>query len=129
MGQTYTVEAKFIFKNNDPESFCKVFRDEIKSRDGVTAIFLPYEEDDLKTPFGLFKILTSNNAMEAYDSNGDKNPDIWVSDFDASYGWEGLMYDIFSSVLKECDNGSYVRIWPDHGQTKITVKNGKVKIR
>ena len=129
MGQTYTVEAKFIFKNNDSESFCKVFRDEIKSRDGVTAIFLPYEEDDLKTPFGLFNILTAKNAMTAYDSNGNENPDIWVSDFDGSYGWESVLYDIFSSVLKECENGSWVKVWPDNGLTKLTVKNGKVTIR
>lgn len=34
MGQCYSVEARFKFKNNDPSSFCQVIKDEIADKNG-----------------------------------------------------------------------------------------------
>lgn len=124
MGQTYSVEAKFIFRNK--VSFCNVFKAEVNTRNGITAEF-DLTRGSMDDPFGCFKILTSSYADIGYDENGNLCPDIWCSDFDGSYGWESVMYEIFSAVLKECKDGSYVRIWPDEGETNILVENGKIK--
>lgn len=127
MGQCYLVEAKFIFKNDDPASFCKVFKDTVERMNGVTANFnLSY--GDMDTPYGCFNILTGGQAYLGLDIQGNEHPDIWRSVFDASYGWEWVMYDVFSAILKECENGSKVKIWPDFGETTITVKDCEVKI-
>lgn len=123
MGQCYSVTAKFIFKNDDPAPFCNAFKDIVDRMNGVTANF-DLSCDSMDTPFGCFNILTGGQAY----AEGNEYPDIWYSDFDGSYGWEWVMYDVFSAVLKECENGSYVKIWPDSGMTKISVKNGEVKI-
>ena len=128
MGQSYLVEARFIFKNNDPSSFCKVFKKEVMDRDGVSADFNLKSEitDD---PFDCFNILTGGEAYTGYDTDGNARPDIWCSAFDGSYGWEIVMYEIFSELLKQCENGSRVRIWPDSGETEISVKDGVVTIK
>ena len=128
MGQTYSVEAKFVFKNNDKTSFCNVFKNEVNSRNGITANF-NLTKGCMDEPFGCFNILTGGYADISYDEKGNSYTDIWRSDFDGSYGWESVMYEVFTAVLKECEDGSYVRIWPDNGETLISVENGKVILK
>lgn len=129
MGQTYLVEAKFIFKNGDSVPFHEAFKNEILSRNGVTANF-DLNDGDINTAFGCFDILTAGNAGPGMDKYGNEYPDIWVSAFDASYGWHGLMIDIFSIVLTKCEPGSTVKIYPDHGEDILSVKkDGKVILK
>ena len=103
MGQCYTVEAKLYFKNNDPSLFCKKVKDEIYKRNGVSANF-DLLRGDLNDPFGCFKILTAKNA--------EKNGDVWYADFSGSYGWENVIYDIFSEATEGLFAGSQINIDP-----------------
>ena len=119
MGQCYTVEAEFHFKNNDPTSFARRFKEEILKRNGKGARF-DLSRGDLNDPFDCFKILTSKNA--------DKFENVWYADFNASYGWEKVLEEVFMAISKELDNGSWIDIYPDFGRTEIRVENGEVII-
>ena len=121
MGQTYTVEAKLNFKDNDSHPYCSTIKREIYERDGVSAEF-NLEAGDLNTVDGCLKILTSEDGF--YDMDG-----IWCADFDGSYGWEFVMLRIFETAAKTLDDKSEIVIYPDSGYHKIMVKNGKVIIR
>ena len=120
MGQCYSVYAKLNFKNDDATSFCEAVK---KSVEGLSdwANFGDYDDSDFDTPFGCFQIIATKRGSFIAD-NGE-----FVSDFDASYGWEGVMQDIFNEVMQVLDNGSRVMIYPDHGWERWTVRNGKVK--
>lgn len=109
MGQVYSVEAKFVFKNNDPTSFCEAFNRKVNAKNG---------SNKSNDPFECFKMLTATNAH--------KVGDCWYAGFDASYGWEGIMIDFFDSMIRELEDGSYVTIYPDYGWETLTVKDGEV---
>ena len=119
MGQTYSVEARLKFKNDDPASFCKVIQDEIAARNGKTANF-GLTRGNVDEPFGCFKILTTANAGQTEDG-------LWYADFDGSYGWESVLIQVFRAAARELADGSRILICPDNGCTEIAVKNGKVR--
>jgi len=51
----------------------------------------------------------------------------WLtSDFDASYGWEGVMMDAFDCIAPYLEDGSEIEIYPDSGKDHGIVENGKV---
>ena len=118
MGQCYSVEAHFKFKNNNPSSFCQIIKDEIADRNGKSAIF-DLDRGDLNDPFGCFKIMTAKDAVQSTDGT-------WYADFSGSYGWESVMIEIFQHAAEELDDGSVITIYPDYDSTEIAVKNGKV---
>ena len=126
MGQCYTVEAKLIFKGNDPTAFCDVVIDEIRKRHGISAEF-DLKRGNLKDPFDCFRTLTSENARIM--AKKDKSQEIWEAEFDASYGWESVMFDIFKAALSTCENGSYVKVWPDSDSWKLVVKDNEVVLK
>lgn len=117
MGQCYTVEANFKFKDNDPASFCQIIQREIAARNNVSAVF-DLDRGNLNDPFDCFKILTSKDACKYTN-------DIWCADFDASYGWHGVMHDVFKSAFRVLDEGSWLTIYPDNGHETISVKFGE----
>lgn len=122
MGQCYTVEAKLKFRNNDPAAFCEAIRSEIEKRDGKSAYFyLDSYGYDLASPFDCFRAMTASDAEIMDDGT-------YSAGFDASYGWEGLMIEVFSKAAWELEEGSYISIWPDFGQDLIEVRHGKVVV-
>lgn len=118
MGQTYSVEARLTFKNDDPASFCKIISDEIAVRNGKTANF-DLTRGNIDDPFGCFKILTSANACQTKDG-------LRYADFDGSYGWESVLTQVLRAAARELADGSRILICPDDGCTEIAVKKGKV---
>ena len=117
MGMTYSVEASIKFKNNDPSAFCNCIKEYISETNGKSALY-QLDNIDLDKPFDCFKAAT---VPDAY-ADGDT----WYADFDASYGWESVMYDIFEAALEFTENGSSVTIWPDDAMSVITNVNGEV---
>lgn len=120
MSQCYYVEAHLLFKNDDPKPFCKIIEDEVNARDGVTAYF-NMSNGSFNTPFECFKILTSKDAEYDWKQN------IMFAGFNASYGWESVMYEIFKTSMEALNEGSFVSVWPDHGMWKIFIADGEIK--
>lgn len=118
MGQTYSVEARLKFKNNDPASFCKVIQDEIAARNGKTANF-GLTRGNVNDPFGCFKILTTENAGQTEDG-------LWYADFDGSYGWESVLIQVFRAAAGELADGSRITIYTDDDSVEISVVGKRV---
>lgn len=106
MGQVYLVEAKLIFKNRESsEKFCEMVRAEQHR-------YAYAEGLDLNDPRDCFLAVTGGRGSEGFDPT---DPDVWSSGFDASYSWEGFLYDLFEKALELCEVGSWVTCWPDEG--------------
>lgn len=50
----------------------------------------------------------------------------FTSKFDASYGWETVMLELFKYVSAELTDGSELYVYPDSGYTHLAIANGKV---
>ena len=57
-----------------------------------------------------------------------KNADgVYVADFNGSYGWESVMLDMFESIAPALNDGSWLKVWPDHGMDLMKVVNGRIE--
>lgn len=73
---------------------------------------------------GLMKILfaEAQRKVDIFDYGRFR---IYENDFDASYGWEGVMMDWFHVLAPFLKNGSELIIYPDNGYDKLVIRNGK----
>lgn len=60
--------------------------------------------------------------VEIYTKNGFT---IYESDFDASYGWERVLMEMFETLVPFVKNGSELLIYIDSDYDKLVIKNGK----
>ncbi len=112
MGQTYSVQAKLMFDNEERDcdfaiAASRMLSDRLKR--SVIAM----------DAWSAFRLLTGGDQIE--------REAIWFADFDGTYSWENLMYDAFKEALPYCKDGSYVRVWPDSGRWELRKENGKVR--
>ena len=49
------------------------------------------------------------------------------SAFDASYSWEGIIYDFFKYLSPCLKDGSKMMVYPDSGFTKLVIEDGMWK--
>jgi len=115
MGQCYSVDAKLIVK--DEESFCKCIQQTMKDMEERAIFHL--EDGNVNTAWGCFQIICPN----AHDF-GDGE---YCADFDASYGWESVMLEIFEKAFDFVEDGSYFDLYPDSGKERIYREKGKTK--
>lgn len=121
MGQTYSVDMKIIFKNEDAKMlFCNSIKDYIEKTSEKTAIY-QLEGLNLDNPFDCFKAMTYPRAEE--------EDGIWCADFDASYGWESVLFDGLGNALKFAEDGSYLYVFPDNYSVYMDKKDGKIITR
>ena len=118
MGQTYTVEARMRFKDEDPALFCKIAAERIRNTNGIAAKF-DLSRGSLDDPFGIFKIMTSKSAE--IDQDG-----IWYADFSGSYGWEPVMLEVFMDAFEGLSDDAEIKIYPDDGLHILHRVDGKV---
>lgn len=119
MSQVYTVEAELIFESGSAASaFCKTVKRKVLEMNGTRAIF-DLEKSDFSSPFGCFKVLTTKGA---HDLTGG----VMYADFNASYGWESVMYEIFTEAMKHLSEGSVITIYPDMDERRIEKRPGEV---
>lgn len=123
MGQSYSVEAKLKFKNNDPSQWCKAIKDYVQANDGNSAEFNlgRFGDIDWNDPFDCFKVVTTTRAY-TYE-------DLWCADFDASYGWAVVLLESFSRAAFGLEDGSEINIGPwESDEYIITVEGGDVYV-
>ena len=49
----------------------------------------------------------------------------YSNDFDASYGWESVMMDMFEVITPYISDGSEILIYPDNDYDRLVVRNGE----
>ena len=127
MGQCYSVDLRVRF------------RDEDGAKKALQAKLDRHEEDrvcyNLDHFTGELGLSTDNlhDLMGIFFGGwkGKLEPsttDDWqYADFDASYGWEGVMMDAFEEIAPYLADGSVIKIYPDSGCDHGIISNGKCK--
>lgn len=73
---------------------------------------------------GLMKILLAE-AQRKVDIYQNGRFKVYENDFDASYGWEGVMMEWFEILAPFLKDGSKMLIYPDSDYDELVIKNGK----
>ena len=97
MGQTYLVELELKIKDRQ------------KVEEKLSYLVRKYTGRDRE--------LDLDRAIKFFltDSVAKTDEGSYNSAFDGSYGWNGLLDEMFKEIAKWLDNGSYIRVWPDNG--------------
>ena len=59
--------------------------------------------------------------LAAHQHGFTKDGDEYTSEFDGSYGWEGVLHDFFVAVKGSLNKGSYIVVYPDSEMWKMEV--------
>ena len=123
MGQTYSINLKLKF--SDEKGAVKALQAKIaRGKDEQVNYYLDHY---LLLGIGTEKIADLLRIFfGGWTGKLEKHPENTLSsDFGASYGWEGVMMDAFDEMAPFLEDGSSIRIYPDSGVDKGTVKNKK----
>ena len=126
MGQCYSVYLKVRF--NDEEGAKKELRNKISRGkeehigydvDGLVAKH-GYDLDNMSDLLSVFFSGWGSRLKRDY-----RDTDILEADFNACYGWEGVMIETFSIIAPFMEDGSFMKIFPDSDYDHLEVKDGK----
>lgn len=119
MAACYSV--KLVLVTKDEEKTKEAMRNFIfaELRKG-TAVFDTVGKD-LNNLESLVKVFITNN-----DYRRDGNT--FTSCFDASYGWEGVLLDMFSAIAPTLEDTSQICVEPDNDYDLLKIVNGKVVV-
>ena len=84
----------------------------------------PYEIRERDGESGRFRRMEVPLLWSDVNESGFRG---FTSDFDASYGWEGMMDRAFAVMARFLEDGSLLVIYPDVGSRLLVVKGGNVK--
>ena len=114
MGACYDVELKL--KPKDENQLKQMMNEFINESEHI---IFDLENKDRNNLEDLVKIFITDRGFY-FDGK------VYSTSFDACYGWEAVMTDSFEYYSKALKDGSYIKIWPDNGCEKLTVRNGEV---
>lgn len=126
MGQCYSVYLKVRF--NDEDGAKKELRNKISRGkeehigydvDGLVAKH-GYDLDNMSDLLSVFFSGWGSRLKRDY-----RDTEIRMADFNACYGWEGVMIETFSIIAPFMEDGSYMKIFPDSDYDHLEVKDGK----
>lgn len=127
MGQTYSVILKTDFK--DKEGAKKALLDRIaKGEQEHTNYSLDHFKEigiGTDTVEDLMKIIFGGWEGKLLPVKNHKNT--FRADYDASYGWIGVMWAGFNALAPYLKDGSRITIYPDSGKDVGIVKDNKVQ--
>lgn len=126
MGAVYHVEAKIKLK--DEQAAITALNQHIKNDTRTEYNLKTFEKygivpdtfDHLMRIFlagyreGSFRITKQKPVVYYYQNS-----------FEASYGWESVLVEMFQTLTPYIDNGSFLKIWPDNGYTRLVIRDNK----
>ncbi len=106
MSATYWVEMKLNYDNE-------------KNIVDAVAAFLRRNKWKCKVPASIDEavlwLLHGNEKNSQFEKNGQGS---YSAGFNAAYGWEQVMYDVFQALKPSLKKGSKLEVWPDSGHWK-----------
>ena len=132
MGACYSVDLKIKFnKENEKkilEEMEKCYQNHLSQNVGFCIEEYDFEkpstiQDYLDLYFVKHQKMYTDNVKEFANGNIEYSVN---TGFDASYGWEMVMYEFFKEIAKYLLRGSILEMWPDNYHTIYRVKDGQV---
>ena len=127
MGACYSI--KFIGELKDEKSAVKAMRSLIKRSKNVNFNLEKQKKrglglDNFNDLLRVFLSGCSNPPKPVINDNGC----IYYNDsFDASYGWETVMTNMFGEIAPYLKDGAQLDIYPDNDHIAYVVENGEIK--
>lgn len=131
MGQYYDVKLKLKFKDGEKDELrtVKAMQKYIKDHDGKGVKFsideLKKEGNKLKTLEDMLRVFFNGWSYCDFEMKQGRK---WLkirNEFNAGYGWESIMLDIFDVISSFLEDGSELWIYPDSDYDHLIVKEGK----
>ena len=125
MGACYSVTFKLNVK--DEKEIVRALNEKIKNDEENGRAVYGIEKYGNKTDTldGLMGVILAEHQGGVGIKKGRKYV-YYSNSFDASYGWESLIYEWFEEMVPFLEDGSVVNVYPDEGHWKCTVKGGKM---
>ena len=102
MGTCYIVSAELRFRDGTGEGFCKAVCGKLDELVAAGWARVDYGDADRDDPFEVFDVV-----CPGVECHGDA----WYAGFDASYGWETVMYECFTDAAPSLAPGSCIEVW------------------
>lgn len=124
MGDCYTVRMKLI-RNNDVglKQILDDYLADFKLRNPDARL---RDESEMKSADGT--LLRSLERLFPLIEQMDDAGTEFAADFDASYGWASVMFEVCEAMAPQLLGGSYVEIWYE-GHAKATYSKGQFRMR
>lgn len=133
MGTSYSVDGFFSFKPNSKDVCLKELKEKFFTKDNVNFGFGNYTKykslRDVKDIGDAIKIVFADHQGNLCVSQDTELAYRFISAFDGSYGWEGVIYDFFKRISSHLQDVSSMLVWPESGCTKLSIKNGEWRIK
>ena len=125
MGACYSVELKV--KVLDEQGLVKALNEHITNDTGVNYSLDRYAEQGITTETfdDLMRIFFAGWKHQEVTITPKRIYTYYENDFDASYGWESVMMEMFEVITPYVKDGSELTIYPDEDYDKLVVRNGK----
>jgi hypothetical protein len=123
MGACYYVKLKVKVK--DEKGAVSALNEHIKNDKRANYSLDDYAKEGATTETfgGLMRIFLA--GREELDIGKVDGFTIYENEFDASYGWESVMMEMFDTLAPYLEDGSEFLIYPDSDYDKLIVQNGK----
>ena len=131
MGTCYVVDGKLKFKKDSVKEGLGILKEHFFRKPGVDFGFNSYGNyknlEEVKTIEDAIKITFVDHQGMLTIKHPNELDYNFNSGFDASYGWEEVIYDFFKYLSPCLEDGSQMWVWPDSGCTKLIIEDGKWK--
>lgn len=121
MGQCYYIKTSFRIRKGEEENLVNAMTNFLRCHNFREADLDLLKGKDIEEQLEHVLGLLFPNCEGSRE--GLKND--LTADFNASYGWESLMYEGFETMAPFLTNGSKLGIWPDSGHYWLRVRDGK----
>lgn len=125
MGAVYHVEAKIKLK--DEQAAIAALNQHIKNDTRTEYSLKTFAEYGVlpDTFDHLMRIFLAGYREGSFRITKQKNAVCYQNSFEASYGWESVLVEMFQTLAPCLDNGSVLKIWPDNGYTRLVIRDNK----
>lgn len=127
MGACYDVTMKLKFKDNKENEAYDALWNYMQDDHRSNYNFDKFEKEGIttKTLNELIQICLAGWRSTPYDVHSEGNWSCYENSFDASYGWESVLFDMFHVLTPFLQDGSEINIYPDWESSCLMVKNNQ----
>ena len=125
MGACYSVELKV--KVLDEQGAIKALNEHIANDKRTDYSLNAYAKEGIATETfdDLMRIFLAGLKGQEVEIAKHKEFTYYSNDFNASYGWESVMMEMFETLTPFVKDGSKLLIYPDSDYDELIVENGK----